>query len=169
MMSKTGWRSVGELLITRRISLVAVCCSSASLRSRLRASSSVNRRTFSMAMTAWSAKVLSSSICSSENGRTSRAATVIDADRSALSQHRHRRDRFGSRTARVDLLVQIVRIELDIGNVDDGAARGSRARTHEPGWGGPGYTRRTSSSASGVKLYWRDLMDQLAVELDRRR
>ena len=29
--SKTGWTSVGELAITRRISLVAVCCSSVSV------------------------------------------------------------------------------------------------------------------------------------------
>jgi len=29
IMSKTGWTSVGELLMTRRISLVAACCSSA--------------------------------------------------------------------------------------------------------------------------------------------
>ena len=57
MASNTGWTSVGELLITRRISLVAVCCSSDSMRSRLRASSSVNSRTFSIAITAWSAKV----------------------------------------------------------------------------------------------------------------
>ena len=39
-----------------------------SVRSRLRASSSLNSRTFSMAMTAWSAKVLSSAISLSENG-----------------------------------------------------------------------------------------------------
>ena len=31
MVSKTGWTSVGELAITRRISLVAVCCSSDSV------------------------------------------------------------------------------------------------------------------------------------------
>ena len=37
--------------------------------SRLRASSSVNRRTFSMAITAWSAKVSRSAICRSVNGR----------------------------------------------------------------------------------------------------
>src|SRR6202022_2372220 len=36
----TGRTSVGELLITRRISLVAVCCSRASLRARLRPSTS---------------------------------------------------------------------------------------------------------------------------------
>ncbi len=40
-----------------RTSLVAVCCSSASVRSRLRAASSVNSRTFSIAITAWSANV----------------------------------------------------------------------------------------------------------------
>ena len=32
MMSNTGWMSVGEREITWRISLVAVCCSSASVR-----------------------------------------------------------------------------------------------------------------------------------------
>ena len=48
----TGWRSVGELAITRRISPVAVCCSRASVRSRLRTCNSLNNRTFSMAMTA---------------------------------------------------------------------------------------------------------------------
>ena len=38
MVSNTGWTSVGELEMTRRISLVAVCCSSASVSSRFRAS-----------------------------------------------------------------------------------------------------------------------------------
>ena len=50
IVSNTGCTSVGDWLMTRRISLVAVCCSSASVRSRLRASSSVNRRTFSIAI-----------------------------------------------------------------------------------------------------------------------
>ena len=46
-VSSTGWMSVGELLMTRRISLVAVCCSSASVRSRLAsASSRVRASTF---------------------------------------------------------------------------------------------------------------------------
>ncbi len=62
---------MGELEITRRTSLVAVCCSSASVTSLLRASSSWNKRTFSMAITAWSAKVLTNSICLSVNGLTS--------------------------------------------------------------------------------------------------
>ena len=68
MVSSTGCRSVGERLITRRISAVAVCCSSASVSSRFRASSSANSRTFSIAITAWSAKVSSSAICLSVNG-----------------------------------------------------------------------------------------------------
>jgi hypothetical protein len=59
--------SVGELLMTLRISAVAVCRSSASLVS-------LNRRTFSIAITAWSAKVFSSAICFSVNGRTSCSA-----------------------------------------------------------------------------------------------
>ena len=49
-----------------------------------------------MAMTAWSAKVLSSSICLSVKGRTSRAPTTIDADRHALAQQRHAEDASGS-------------------------------------------------------------------------
>ena len=68
--SMTGCRSVGELAITRRISAVAVCCSSASFIS-------LNSRTFSMAMTAWSAKVWSSAICFSEKGLRSARLTVI--------------------------------------------------------------------------------------------
>ena len=42
---------------------VAVCCSSDSVRSRVRACTSSNSRTFSIAITAWSAKVVTSSIC----------------------------------------------------------------------------------------------------------
>ena len=49
---------------------VAVCCSSASDNSRVRACTSSNSRTFSIAITAWSAKVLTSSICFSVNGST---------------------------------------------------------------------------------------------------
>ncbi len=48
--------SATELLITCSTSAVAVCCSSASLVS-------LNRRAFWIAITAWSAKVLSSAIC----------------------------------------------------------------------------------------------------------
>jgi hypothetical protein len=57
MVSNTGWTSVGELLMTLRMLAVAVCCSRASVRSAFLACSSVKSRTFSMVMTAWSAKV----------------------------------------------------------------------------------------------------------------
>ena len=52
--SNTGCTSVGEALITCRISAVAVWRSSASFVS-------LNRRTFSIAITAWSAKVFNRS------------------------------------------------------------------------------------------------------------
>jgi hypothetical protein len=68
--SMTGWRSVGELAITRRISAVAVCCSSASLVS-------LNSRTFSMAMTACAANVSKSLTCPSENRPGSGRVTTI--------------------------------------------------------------------------------------------
>ena len=55
MASNTGCAVGTELLITLSTSADAFCCSSASLVS-------LNRRTFSIAITAWSAKVCSSSI-----------------------------------------------------------------------------------------------------------
>ena len=55
--SNTGCTSVCERLMTRRMSLVAVCVSSAVASSRLLVCNSVNSRTFSIAITAWSAKV----------------------------------------------------------------------------------------------------------------
>ena len=56
--------------ITRSTSDVAVCCSSDSHSSRVRCCSASNSRTFSIAITAWSAKVSTSLICLSVNGRT---------------------------------------------------------------------------------------------------
>ena len=61
MASNTGWTLVGELLITRRMSAVAVCRPSASCVS-------LNNRAFWIAITAWSANVLSSATSLSENG-----------------------------------------------------------------------------------------------------
>ena len=54
ILSNTGAVSATELLIACSTSEVAICCSSASLVS-------LNRRTFSIAITAWSANVCSSS------------------------------------------------------------------------------------------------------------
>jgi len=67
MASNTGATSVGDCDMTARISLVAVWRSSASVISALRVWSSLNNRTFSIAITAWSAKVLSSATCFSVN------------------------------------------------------------------------------------------------------
>ena len=86
--SRTGWMSVGELAMTRRISPVAVCCSSdsvtcawASMTTRFFSCSSVNSRTFSMAITAWSANVWRSAICLAVNGwTTSRRITMAPSD-----------------------------------------------------------------------------------------
>jgi hypothetical protein len=58
--SNTGCTLAGELEITRRMSAVAVCCSSASLVS-------VKSLAFSIAITAWLAKVWSNATCFSEN------------------------------------------------------------------------------------------------------
>ena len=66
--SNTGSTSVGDSLMTRRMSAVAVWRSSASLVSR-------NRRAFCIAITAWSAKVLISAISFSLNGLIGKRAT----------------------------------------------------------------------------------------------
>ena len=71
MASNTGCSSPGELEMTFSTSVVAVCCSSDSLRSSVRWRSSLSSRVFSMAMTACAAKFCTSSICLSVNGRTS--------------------------------------------------------------------------------------------------
>src|SRR5262249_50320641 len=55
-VSNTRSSLPGELEITRSTSEVAVCCSRDSLRSSVRWRSSLSRRVFSMAMTAWAAK-----------------------------------------------------------------------------------------------------------------
>ena len=64
MASSTGCSSTVERLMTFSTSAVAVCCCSDSR-------SSLSRRVFSMAMTAWLAKFLTSSISLLVNGRTS--------------------------------------------------------------------------------------------------
>ena len=70
VVSNTGSSSPGELEITSSTSDVAFCCSSDSDSSRVRACTSSKSRTFSIAITAWSAKVVTSSISLSVNGAT---------------------------------------------------------------------------------------------------
>jgi len=76
MAWNTGSSSPGELEMTRSTSDVAVCCSSDSLRSSVRCRSSLSSRVFSMAMTAWAAKVLSTATCLSESGPGAPRATL---------------------------------------------------------------------------------------------
>ena len=76
-------------LMTLSTSLVAVWYSSDSCSSRVRACTSSNSRTFSIAITAWSAKVVTSSICLSVKGRSVRRMQRDDADRTAVAQQRH--------------------------------------------------------------------------------
>ena len=57
-MLSTVCRSKVERLMTLSTSAVAVCCCSDSRRSSVRARTSSNSRTFSIAITAWSAKVV---------------------------------------------------------------------------------------------------------------
>ena len=52
---------------------------------------------FSIAMTAWAAKFLTSSICLSVNGRTSWRINVDRADELSLLPHRHREAGSGAR------------------------------------------------------------------------
>ena len=68
--SNTGARLPGELLMTCSTSAVAVCCSSASRVS-------VKSRAFSIAMTAWVAKLRTIVTCLSVNGRTSWRKSAI--------------------------------------------------------------------------------------------
>ena len=70
ILSNTGAVSATELLITCSTSAVAVCCSSASFVS-------LNSRTFSMAITAWSANVCSTNGTFSGIGPAFSHATLI--------------------------------------------------------------------------------------------
>ena len=56
---------------------------------RVRACTSSNSRTFSIAITAWSAKVVTSSICLSVNGRYRLALKDHDSNRQSFPQQRH--------------------------------------------------------------------------------
>ena len=124
--SNTGCTSVGELLMTFRISAVAVCCSSASVSSRFRACNSLKSRAFSIAITAWSAKVLSSAISFSENSPTIARPTKIDADAAPLPQHRREDHRLCCRRSWPTPHVFGHVRRLDVGVVHDAALQDRR-------------------------------------------
>ena len=119
MASNTGSSSPGELEMTCSTSDVAVCCSSASVSSRVRACTSSNSRTFSIAITAWSAKVVTSSICLSVKGHTEvrpRPKTPIGVPSRSSGTPSH-----GAIAAELLCLAQLVlRIGMNIEHLYDG-------------------------------------------------
>ena len=96
--------------------------------SRVRASTLSNRRTFSIAITAWSAKVVTSSICLSVNGRVRSASMAITPIGSSLA---HERDaEHGTISARFLALDEAVfRVVQNIGNMDGFALEHGAAGT----------------------------------------
>ena len=109
MASKTGWSCEGARLMTLRTSLVAVWYSSDSCSSRVRACTSSKRRAFSIAITAWSAKVSTSSICL---GVTGLAQTV--GARGSRSHFLPQQGYTESRTKSPESL-QLLTFELGVG------------------------------------------------------
>ena len=127
----TGSSSPGELLMTCSTSEVAVCCSSASLRSSVRWRSSLSRRVFSMAITAWSAKFVTSSIVLVGEGAYFLAIDGDGADQLALLQHRYRRAACGRRRGRptrraAQTLRVLFRLRRDIGELNTFRVRARR-------------------------------------------
>ena len=123
MVWNTGSSSPGELLMTCSTSEVAVCCSNASLRVAVRWRSSLSSRVFSMAMTAWSAKFVTSSICFSAERANLLAIDDDAADQLALLDHRHQQH--CPRPSAVDqgddtrLAFDVCRFCSEIGNMND--------------------------------------------------
>ena len=84
-----SWPSEASFWVCTKRSCAVCRSSSDCASSRVRASTLSNKRTFSIAIAAWSAKVVTSSICLSVNGRTSVRVNVSTPIRNALAQHRH--------------------------------------------------------------------------------
>src|SRR5262245_40503035 len=118
MVSNTGFSSPGERLMTPRTSDVAVCCSSDSVSSRVRACTSSNNRTFSIAITAWSAKVLTQIDLLVGEGLNGQAQQRHDADGRAFAQQRNAQH--GPEAEQLAGLVpSVFGIGGDVRNVDD--------------------------------------------------
>ena len=90
---KTGSSSPGELEITFSTSLVAVCCSSNSVRSSVRWRNSLSSRVFSIAMTACAAKVLQHCDLLVGERPGHKPHDAEQADRLIAAHHGHDRDR----------------------------------------------------------------------------
>ena len=117
-------------------------------------------------MTAWSAKVFSSSISLSENGPGSARATAMTPmgapSRSiGTPEAAAKADRAGQS------LMLPFRIELDIRNVDKRALEDRPSRQEGPGWARRIYAVKLLEGFGGVVVMG-DQMEQLAVELKER-
>ena len=92
-------RPLAEQNNTPSTSEVAVCCSSDLDNSRVRVCTSSNRRTFSIAITAWSAKVVVSSICLSVYSLNKLGKAMSDEELKAGSRPRGSNRRSCSKAA----------------------------------------------------------------------
>ena len=114
-MALSGVRS-SWLMLARNCDL----CWLASASWRLLSWISSNSRTFSMAITAWSAKVVTSSICLSVNGRTSARSNDQTPIGTAFAQQRHAEH--GAEAAlRVHSRHRVFRIGQHVRHVNDRA------------------------------------------------
>jgi hypothetical protein len=107
--SSTGWRLVGELEMTRKIP-----GGRRLLLERLLVS--LKRRTFSIAITAWAAKVSRSVTCLPVNGRGSIRETLIARSADDVPEHRPRRAKSGTRPH--DGSGRVLGILADIGDYE---------------------------------------------------
>ena len=132
----------------------------------VRASSQLlNSRTFSMAMTAWSAKVSSSAICLSVKGRTSAPRTQMTPIGVALAQHRHAERAFGRRDLRALAIDRVLGISpATSGDVRRSDRLGPRAPISvSVDRGATGYSRADRQSHLGVETVRRHEVKRVAV------
>src|SRR6516164_2602481 len=113
-VSSTACRSKVERPMTLSMSAVAVCCCRDSVSSRVRACTSSNSLTFSIAIAAWSAKVLTSSICL--------AVDDDGADQLIFLEHWHRQTRPSPGSVHCRdaqrIAIEIGLFGFQVGNVD---------------------------------------------------
>ena len=159
MAWNTGSRSPGELEMTLRTSEVAVCCSSASVTSRVRACTSSNSRAFSMAITAWSAKVSISAIWLSVKGLRVSRATVMTPIATSIAEERYGKDRASS-AGSVNIAGGELRVDRAVRHVDRATlARGLARRRSRPGLGRDRVLRKVGFEIRG----WSSLIGRQVV------
>ena len=118
--------------MTSSTSEVAVCCSSDSVRSRVLACTSSNRRTFSIAITAWSAKVCSQfDLLVGERSTVFRASEAMTPIGTPVAQHRNPKQR--PETAQpLHVGIGVFRVRQDVGNVHQPPSSSARPMTLAP-------------------------------------